>query len=251
LESRREVYIPKRKIPASRDWFGNVTPEKIELPVDLELAKKYHNITDNPESAEFAIVFVKSPDGGTGYSKDDRTAGGNGYVPISLQYGPYTATTAREKSIASGDPVIDPPITNRSYKGKSVTAINHSDLQTILETRKAMGTKPVIVVIDAKSPMVFEEFEKDVDGIIVGFGVQHQAIFDVITGAAKPQGLLPVQMPANMATVEQQLEDVPHDMRPHVDSEGNAYDFGFGLNWNGVIQDKRTSRYKKTAPKPK
>lgn len=30
-----------------------------------------------------------------------------------------------------------------------------------------------------------------------------------------------------------------------LDSQGNSYDFGFGLNWKGVIKDKRTATYKK------
>jgi beta-glucosidase len=34
-------------------------------------------------------------------------------------------------------------------------------------------------------------------------------------------------------------------MKVHVDSEGNAYDFAFGLDWDGVIQDERTAKYKK------
>jgi len=67
--------------------------------------------------------------------------------------------------------------------------------------------------------------------------------FDVLTGRAEPSGLLPIQMPADMRTVEEQAEDTPHDMRVHVDSEGNAYDFGFGLGWGGVIDDDRTKRY--------
>jgi beta-glucosidase len=48
-----------------------------------------------------------------------------------------------------------------------------------------------------------------------------------------------------METVEIQFEDVPHDMKCHVDSEGNTYDFAFGLNWSGIIEDERTARYKK------
>ena len=50
-------------------------------------------------------------------------------------------------------------------------------------------------------------------------------------------------MPANMETVEAQFEDVPRDMEPHVDSDGNTYDFAFGLNWTGVIKDDRTAKY--------
>jgi beta-glucosidase len=52
-------------------------------------------------------------------------------------------------------------------------------------------------------------------------------------------------MPINMKAVEEQYEDVPHDMECHVDTDGNAYDFGFGLNWSGVINDDRTTKYKK------
>jgi beta-glucosidase len=52
-------------------------------------------------------------------------------------------------------------------------------------------------------------------------------------------------MPADMNTVEQQFEDVPHDMKPHIDAEGHAYDFAYGLNWKGVINDSRTVKYRK------
>ena len=95
-------------------------------------------------------------------------------------------------------------------------------------------------------PMVFSEFEKDAEAILVSFDVQDQAILDILSGTAEPSGLLPMQMPADMKTVEMQKEDVPYDMICHVDSEGNAYDFGFGLNWNGVIKDARVGKYRKT-----
>lgn len=245
LKKNITVYVPKRTIPSGRDWWGNVSPERIEYPVNLNIVKKYFNVTEDPSKADVAIVVVKSPEGGVGYSKEDREKGGNGYVPISLQYGKYVATLAREKSIAAGDPVIDPTITNRSYKGKEVTASNVTDLKTILDTRAAMKDKPVIVVIQGNKPMVFAEFEKQVDGILYGFGVMDQAVMEIVTGGAEPSALLPVQMPASMEAVETQQEDVPHDMKVHVDSEGNAYDFAFGLNWKGVINDKRVATYKK------
>jgi beta-glucosidase len=248
LKKNITVYIPKRIFPAGRDWFGVVTPERIDYPVSLDIVKKYFNVTDDPSKADAAIVVVKSPDGGVGYSKEDREKGGNGYVPISLQYGPYKATVAREKSIAAGDPVVDPSITNRSYKGKEVTASNVTDLKSILDTKVAMSGKPVVVIVQGNKPMIFAEFEKQVDGILYGFGIMDQAMMEIVYGGTEPSGLLPIQMPANMETVEQQYEDVPHDMKVHIDSEGNAYDFAFGLNWKGVIDDKRVATYKK---KPK
>jgi beta-glucosidase len=248
LVKGKTVYIPKRLVPASRDWFGNTTPEKLEYPVNMELVKKYFNVTDDPTKADMALVFVKGPVAGTGYDKTDRETG-NGYVPISLQYGPYTAEFARAQSMAAGDPVVDPTITNRSYKGKTITASNHTDLKLILDTKALMAGKPVIVSIALSNPAVVGEFEKEVDGILASFGVQDQALLDIISGVATPSGLLPLQMPANMRTVEEQKEDLPLDMDCHVDAAGNKYDFGFGLNWKGVINDSRTLKYRKQAKK--
>jgi beta-glucosidase len=243
LEKQITVYIPKRYTPPRTTFFGRVTPESLDYPLNMDVVKRYFGVTDDPKEADAALVVVASPDGGAGYDGADAEWGGNGYVPISLRYGRYTAEHARAKSLAGGDPHED--FTNRSYKGKTVTAVNTSDLALIRDTRKAMPGKPVIVSVALSKPMVFREFERDADAILVTFGVQDQAILDVLTGAVEPSGLLPMQMPASMKTVEEQLEDVPHDMECHVDSEGHAYDFAYGLGWAGVIDDARTARYRR------
>ena len=242
IQKGKTVYIPKRVTPAGINFFGQPSPEKIEYPVNLELIKKHYTVTDDPNKADFAIVFIKSPISG-GYSRADREAGGNGYVPISLQLKDYTAVDARAQSIAAGDPVVDPTITNRSYLNKTSKSNSYPDLNTILETKKAMNGKPVIVSVNISNPMVFGEFEKDVDAIVGEFGVQVEALMDIISGKTEPSGLLPLQMPLNMSTVEKQMEDVPHDMIPYKDANGNVYDFGFGLDWKGVIKDARTEKY--------
>ena len=54
-----------------------------------------------------------------------------------------------------------------------------------------------------------------------------------------------MQFPIDMKTVEQQFEDTPHDMTPYLDACGNRYDFAFGMNWSGVINDARVKKYKK------
>lgn len=245
VKEEQTVYIPKIYKPVATDWWGNATPASLEYPVDLELVKKYYNVTENPKEADFAIVFVQNPQSKEGgYSEVDRKKGGNGYVPISLQYSTYTATTARAHSIAAGDPVIDPEVKDRSYLGKTTTASNIMDLRTIEDTKMVMGDKPVIVSVTANKPMIFAEFEGLVDGIVLNFGVSTQAVLDIIAGKNEPSGLLPIQMPANMETVEAQQEDVPFDMIPYKDSEGHSYDFGYGLDWNGVISDERTQKYK-------
>lgn len=236
------VYIPKRYIAPGKDWFGRPTPESYDYPVNMDIVRKYFNVTENPEEADVGLVFVESPKPGIGYCKEDVAAGGNGYIPMTLQYGTYKATEARVVSIA-GDP-REKDVLNRSYRDKTVTASNTSDLDMIRKTVAEMKGKPVIVSILMSNPMVFHEFEREVDGIVVNFGVQDQAILDCLSGEIEPSGLLPMQMPADMKTVEEQYEDVPRDMRCHVDAEGNVYDFAFGLNWKGVISDARTKKYK-------
>lgn len=243
LQNGLTVFIPKKFIPAGRDRFGNQTQERMEYPVNMDIAQKYFNVTENPGEADVALFFINNPETGRGYNGDDIKSGGNGYFPISLQYSNYTAVHARDPSIAGGDPLES--FTNRSYKGKSVKASNLINISMINETLKKMRGKPVIVIVNISNPMIFGEFEKDVNAIVAHFEVQDQALFDIITGVAEPSGLLPMQMPANMKTVEQQYEDVPHDMECYVDSEGNTYDFAFGLNWAGVINDARTEKYKK------
>ena len=47
-----------------------------------------------------------------------------------------------------------------------------------------------------------------------------------------------------MKTVEEQFEDVPRDMDCYKDADGNVYDFAFGMNWKGVINDSRVEKYK-------
>ena len=249
LKKNITVYIPKLYTAAKKDYAGTVTPEKWEDPVSLDLVKKYFNTTTDPSKADLAIVFVRSPDTGPGYDLNDRAKQGNGYLPISLQYDTYTAKNARAQSMAAGDPV-EPEINNRSYKGKSIVANNISNLQAILETKKQMPGKPVIVSIALSKPAILSEFEPQADAIVASFGIQNQAILDILTGATEPSGLLPVQMPANMETVEEQFEDVPHDMQAYKDESGNLYDFGFGLNWQGPIHDQRTATYVNTIGRP-
>ena len=241
-DSKKKVYIPKRHMTQSQGFFGMTGEDKWVDPVNLDLVKKYFEVVESPAQADFAIAFIQAPNSGVGYSTDDVKRGGNGYVPISLQYNDYTASFARATSIAGGDPLEK--FTNRTYKGKSVKTSNKDDLKIILDTKRQMGNKPVIVVLNTGKPVVPAEFEGKADAILISFGVQNQAIFDIISGKNEPSGLLPMQMPADMKTVEQQNEDVPRDMVCYKDADGNIYDYAFGMNWSGVINDARVAAYK-------
>jgi beta-glucosidase len=235
IAQKKTVYIPKKYLPPVESWFGPASKPEWVTPVNLAIVQKYYNVTDDPFKADFALVFVDGPLTGTGYdSSADK------YVPIKLQYGDYLAEFARETSLAGGYPLEASK--NRSYKGQ-LTKGYIEQIAPVIQAKITMKGKPVVVSLHLTNPTIVAEFEKYADAILVNFGVQDQAVIETIAGLSEPSGLLPFQMPADMRTVEEQYEDVPHDMVSYVDSDGHAYDFAFGLNWKGVIKDARTAKY--------
>lgn len=225
---------------------GGVLPQangrKVWFPHgDSSLVTRHFKQAGSPEEADFAFLLIEEPDGGSGYDISDKENGGNGYVPISLQYEPYTAVGARETSIAGGDPLED--FTNRSYKGKTVTSANADIAGMVRKTRREIGGKPLIIAVSCLKPFVASEIEPYADAVLLGIDVHHHILADMVSGVIEPYGLLPMQMPADMNTVERQCEDLQRDMECYVDSEGHRWDFAFGMNWSGPIRDKRVLKY--------
>ncbi len=282
-KEKQTVYIPLQYQPAYQSFFASA-PAAIVMPfAKCKKLRKYFNVVtdeiradadqDDLQEADilrrtdftgvdFAIVTATNPDTGTGYDAGrvnldpDRGPIDNGYVPISLQYREYYA----DPKICRGQAIgVDPeeellwiraggkPGTSRTYAGKTVKASNERELDLMLDSKKSIGDIPMVVYLSLSNPLCFHEFENKADAILIGFSVSEDAALEVIAGRHEPQGLLPCQMPANMETVETQFEDVPFDMECHVDSEGNVYDYGYGLNWSGVISDWRTRKYGRDA----
>ena len=244
LKEKLKVFVPERFVGTHRGFFGFPTPPWSGAPVPEDLLAEYFQPVSTPEEADAAIVFIETPITDA-YAESDRESGGNGYLPISLQYRPYRADDAREVSIAGGDPHED--FVNRSHRGKTAICANEKDLDNVLETRARLGDKPLIVVAELNKPTVLAEIEPYADAIVAEFGVSVRAVLEILSGKSEPRGLLPMRLPKDMREVETQMEDVPFDMLPYVDAADNAYDFGFGLNWSGVICDARTEKYR--APK--
>ena len=241
VAEKKNVYVPKRHFVKSMGFFGPTGEDKWDYPISLDLVKKYYNVVDDPKDADFALVLINEPSSGAGYDVADRNKGGNGYVPVSLQYNDYTATYARKTSIAGGDPKEN--FTNRSYRGKTVKTANKDDMKLVLDTRKLMGNKPVVVALNTGRPVVVSEFEGAADALLLTFTVENQVVLDIISGKVEPSGLLPMDMPVSMKAVEEQCEDVAHDFECYKDADGNTYRFAYGLNWSGVINDARVQKY--------
>lgn len=241
VKDKKKVYVPQRHINAYTDYWTLRHGDRTFHPVSNETLGQYFEPAATPEEADMAVVFIESPIGYYGY---DYTHLGDttrmDYLPVTLQYQPYTADTARPVSLAGDKTQVS---ANRSYRGRTVTPANADDEKIVAETRKAMGNKPVIVVANIVNPFVISGIEPLADAVLLTFDVQNQAVLDIISGHAEPSAMLPFQMPADMLTVEAQAEDTPRDMRPYTDSDGHTYDFGFGMNWNGPIADGRADKY--------
>ena len=235
ITEKKKVYIPGRHIGAHKGFMRNMV-DAMDIPGASKAAvEEFYEVVDSPESADFALCFIESPIS-DGYTKE------TGYRPVTLKYRPYTATASRTESIGQGD-FREKDNPNRSYLGKSNTPANESDLDLVIDTKKAMGDKPVIVVLRVTNPCIVSEFEEYADAILIDFGVETRAICTLVKGLAEPSGLLPVALPKDMETVEKHCEDVPFDYEPYKDSAGHSYDFGFGLSFGGVIRDERWEKY--------
>lgn len=100
---------------------------------------------------------------------------------------------------------------------------NAGDLERI---RAAVASgKPVVVSVGMERPAVLSEFIGTVDGVLATFGSDDAALAAIVTGAARPMGHLPFDLPADEASVETQQEDRPFDFRQ------TLFRHGFGLTY--------------------
>lgn len=256
--SDKTVYIPQSYDVGTASLFGE--PTYTEGPsMDLDVAKKYFGtvVTDEvvkdadgkvtsytaPDlsNVDMVLVGMDSPVSGAvfGNSGFDKATGE--WYPLSLQYRPYTADGPNVRKVSiSGDILPDGTKQNRSYFGHTSRVSNEADLDAFERAVAAVEASgkdiPVVVALKAQNAVIPAEFEAKADAILVSFGTSDQALFEVALGLHEPHGRLPIQFPADMNTVEAQFEDVPKDMTPYTDADGNAYDYGFGLNYAGPIK---------------
>ena len=280
------IFSPGREATSSAD----ATPPSWEPCFDLDIAGQYFNVvTDtvgdptgeadadgNPtytpndivrasaadlSTCSMALVYMSAPK--TDGAVDDE---GN-MLPASLQYEAYTATTARQESIA-GDMVTETindgyygtktqtVKENWSYAGNSVGRdANYADYELLQYVSSTVPDScKVVAMIAAQGPAVLSDVDPLADVIFYYFAgaaadflggswFDQSALMKVVSGQAEPSALLPFQMPASMEAVEAQDEDTVRDCECYVDADGNTYDFAFGLNWSGVINDERVQTY--------
>ena len=256
---------------------GKMVEATVSYPISLAIAEKYFDVvTDKVDGAEVTrltadelkgidLVLIPAKDPGNSSPQDSRKsaqgfnaneavtsdaqkeqAEDTAFRPLTRQYRPYVADGpfVRKVSIA-GDTLPDGTKENRSYFGQAALTTNEEQLDQILDAAavaKELGVPSVVAMFTGK-PLCFHEFEPVVDGILVTFSGSSEALARIVAGVDEPSALLPMQMPKDMDDVERQFEDTPRDMECYTDSVGHKYDFAFGMNYEGVINDERVAKY--------
>jgi beta-glucosidase len=108
------------------------------------------------------------------------------------------------------------------HEGSLDFADGNPDYQMI---ERAVAKVPTIVTVYLDRPAILAKFNTRVGALLANFGASDRALFDVITGKAKPEGRLPFELPSSMQEVEAQSSDLPHD------TAHPLYKLGFGLSY--------------------
>lgn len=93
------------------------------------------------------------------------------------------------------------------------------------EFKRVSALVPTVVTVYLERPAILAPIRDHARAVIANFGVSDQALLDVLTGRAAPEGKLPFELPASMEAVGAQRPDVPYD------SPGPLYPFGFGRSY--------------------
>jgi beta-glucosidase len=72
---------------------------------------------------------------------------------------------------------------------------------------------PTVVAVQLDRPAILTNVRERADALLAHFGTSDEALLDVLTGAATPEGRLPFALPASMAAVREQLSDVAFDIQ--------------------------------------
>jgi beta-glucosidase len=90
---------------------------------------------------------------------------------------------------------------------------------------QASAKVPTIMTITLNRPAILTNVKDKATALIGDFGIEDEALMDVICGKAKPEGHLPFELPSSAEAVKLQRSDVPHD------SPNPLYQYGFGRSY--------------------
>jgi len=97
--------------------------------------------------------------------------------------------------------------------------------EAVSHLREIAATVPTILAVHLDRPAILTPIVDAPAAIVADYGANAMALLDVLTGAARPLGKLPFDLPSSMAAVEASREDVPFDTKDPL------FRFGHGLSY--------------------
>ena len=225
-------------------YFGEVVTDEVKYAADGTTVEGY--TAPDLSNVDYVVVGMRPPFNGgiaQGYDPEEGK-----YIPVSLQYKPYVADgeNVRKESIA-GNLLPDGTQENRTYFGETANVTNVADLEALERAHAAVEASgkdiPIITIVKGQSGYaafalagtIPAEFEPLSDALLMSYSVTQEAMLNVALGIHDSAGRLPIGLAPDMDAIEKQFEDVPMDQGAYVDSEGNAYEFGFGLGCDNAV----------------
>ena len=141
---------------------------------------------------------------GAGAGRTVYLSGITAEAAVAAGFVPVTDPAAADIAIVRlTDPRGGDDLTDLDFTGQE------ADFQA-LATAHAAGAL-TIAVPQLSRPLILGNVLENSDAVLAAYGASDEAVLNVLTGAAEPQGTLPFELPSSMAEVEAQFADVPND----------------------------------------
>jgi beta-glucosidase len=108
------------------------------------------------------------------------------------------------------------------HEGTLAFADGNPDYEAV---KRAAVHVPTVVTVNLERAAILTNVVDKAGAVLADFGVSDEALLDILTGKARPEGRLPIELPSSMAAVARQRPDLPHD------SDAPLFPFGFGLSY--------------------
>ena len=215
LASGTKVYVEVfHKDPAQSETKTTQAREQAAAAEGLELVA-------DPESAD-AVVLLLDPQSGSYFTA----------TPGLLEL-----TICEDKTLHALD--------GEAYQETTVTGV--ARFRELAAAARQRGAK-VVVSVNVPLPWILDDVEPLADALVAGFSTFYDAQYDVLTGAFRPHGKLPLTLPASEAVIAvdadgncvspndvpgyAKAEHMPEGMSyAYQDVDGNVYQLGHGLTY--------------------
>ena len=218
----------------------------------ISTADKYENVNfvDDISKADIAIMRIFSrgatyfgTQGGTPLDFEnptyvfDREAQTYTSEKVPFWEGGFPEAELEEWKFSDWSMVGGEEILGQGYRTYLSPKDSSAALNKAIVAKKANPELKIIVGMTASRPGIVSSFLNDIDGFFIDFAATDSAFLDVIfwQKGANPEGKLPIEIPADMASVETQMEDVPGD------TANPTYEIGYGLQYASMYGKKRGS----------